>query len=39
MTGHITLERIAGAMLPARATLKVEYEKLYKTVLTSFVKT
>ena len=33
MTGHITLERIAGAMLSARATLKVEYEKLHKTVL------
>ena len=27
VTGHITLERIAGAMLSARATLKVEYEK------------
>jgi hypothetical protein len=24
------LERIAGAMLSARATLKVEYEKLHK---------
>src|SRR6201982_1946695 len=34
VTGHITLERIAGAMLSARATLKVEYEKLHKTVLT-----
>ena len=30
---HITLERIAGAMLSARATLKVEYEKLHKIVL------
>jgi len=35
VTGHITLERIAGAMLSARATLKVEYEKLHKTVLTA----
>ena len=34
VTGHITLERIAGAMLSARATLKVEYEKLHKIVLT-----
>ena len=34
VTGHITLERIAGAMLSARATLKVEYEKLHKSVLT-----
>ena len=33
-TGHITLERIAGAMLSARATLKAEYEKLHKIVLT-----
>ena len=33
VTGHITLERIAGAMLSARATLKVEYEKLHKIVL------
>jgi transposase len=30
VSGHIT----AGAMLSARATLKVEYEKLHKTVLT-----
>ena len=34
VSGHITLERIAGAMLSARATLKVEYEKLHKIVLT-----
>ena len=34
VSGHITLERIAGAMLSARATLKVEYEKLHKSVLT-----
>ena len=34
VTGHITLERIAGAMLSARAPLKVEYEKPHKTVLT-----
>ena len=34
VTGHITLERIAGAMLSARATLKAEYEKLHKIVLT-----
>ena len=34
VTGHITLERIAGAMLSARATLKVEYENLHKIVLT-----
>jgi transposase len=33
VTGQATLERIAGAMLAARATLKVEYEKLHKTVL------
>src|ERR1700720_2669329 len=34
VTGHITLERIAGAMFSARATLRVEYEKLHKTLLT-----
>ena len=34
VTGHIALERIAGAMLSARATLKAEYEKLHKIVLT-----
>ena len=33
VTGQATLERIAGAMLLARATLKVEYEKLHKIVL------
>ena len=33
MTGHTTLERIAEAMLPARATLKAQYEKLHKAVL------
>jgi transposase len=31
--GHATLERIAQAMLLARATLKAEYEKLHKAVL------
>ena len=31
--GHATLERIARAMLSARATLKAEYEKLHKAVL------
>ena len=34
VSGHITLERIARAMLSARATLKVEYERLHKAVLT-----
>jgi transposase len=33
VTGQATLERIAGAMLSARATLKVKYEKLHKAVL------
>jgi transposase len=33
ITGQATLERIAGAMLLARAALKVEYEKLHKAVL------
>ena len=33
VTGQATLERIAGAMLLARAALKVEYEKLHKAVL------
>ena len=33
VTGHITLERIAEAMLSARATLKAQYEKLHKAVL------
>src|SRR5436305_9259269 len=33
VTGQATLERIAAAMLLARAALKVEYEKLHKTVL------
>jgi len=32
-TGQATLERIAGAMLAARATLKAEYETLHKAVL------
>src|SRR5262249_30992576 len=32
-TGHATLERIADAMLSARATLKAQYEKLHKAVL------
>jgi transposase len=32
VTGQATLERIAAAMLSARATLK-EYDKLHKTVL------
>jgi transposase len=31
--GQATLERIAGAMLSARAALKSEYEKLHKAVL------
>jgi transposase len=31
--GHATLERIAQAMLLARATLKAEYEKLHRAVL------
>ena len=31
--GQATLERIAGAMLSARADLKSEYEKLHKAVL------
>jgi transposase len=31
--GQATLERIAGAMLSARAALKAEYEKLHKAVL------
>src|ERR1019366_9132733 len=33
VTGQVTLERIATAMLSARAALKVEYEKLHKPVL------
>jgi transposase len=33
VTGHTTLEHIAEAMLPARATLKAQYEKLHKAVL------
>ena len=33
VTGQATLERIAGAMLSARAALKAEYEKLHKAVL------
>jgi transposase len=33
VTGQATLERIAEAMLSARAALKVEYEKLHKAVL------
>jgi transposase len=33
VTGQATLERIAGAMLLARAALKTEYEKLHKAVL------
>src|SRR6186713_480674 len=33
VTGQATLEGIAAAMLSARAALKVEYEKLHKTVL------
>jgi hypothetical protein len=32
VTGQATLERIAAAMLSARATLKTEYDKLHKTV-------
>jgi hypothetical protein len=33
VAGQATLERIAGAMLSARSTLKAEYEKLHKAVL------
>ena len=33
VTGHTTLERIAEAMLSARATSKAQYEKLHKAVL------
>ena len=33
VTGHTTLERIAEAMLSARATLQAQYEKLHKAVL------
>src|SRR5579863_7974721 len=33
VTGQATLERIAWAMLSARAALKSEYEELHKTVL------
>lgn len=33
VTGQATLERIAGAMLAARATLKAEYAKLHRAVL------
>jgi transposase len=33
VTGQATLERIAVAMLSARAALKAEYEKLHKAVL------
>ena len=33
VTGQATLERIAEAMLSARAALKAEYEKLHKAVL------
>jgi transposase len=37
VTGQATLERIAEAMLSARATLQTEYEKLHKAVL-AFVR-
>jgi transposase len=33
VTGHTTLERIAEAMLSARASLQAQYEKLHKAVL------
>jgi transposase len=33
VTGHTMLERIAEAMLSARATLKAQYEKLHKAVV------
>ena len=33
VTGQATLEHITRAMLSARAVLKVEYEKLHKSVL------
>ena len=37
VTGHTMLERIAEAMLSARATLQAQYEKLHKAVL-AFVR-
>src|SRR5262245_4208358 len=37
VTGQATLERIAEAMLSARATLQAQYEKLHKAVL-AFVR-
>src|SRR5262249_27724333 len=33
VTGQVTLERIAEAMLSSRATLQAQYEKLHKAVL------
>jgi len=33
VAGQATLERIAGAMLSARAALKMEYGKLHRAVL------
>jgi transposase len=33
VTGQATLERIAGAMLSARAALRAEYEKLHRALL------
>src|SRR5436190_15469128 len=37
VTGHTMLERIAEAMLSARATLQAQYEKLHKAML-AFVR-
>jgi transposase len=37
VTGHTMLDRIAEAMLSARATLQAQYEKLHKAVL-AFVR-
>ena len=37
VTGHTMLERIAEAMLSARATLQAQYEKMHKAVL-AFVR-
>ena len=39
VTGHATLERIAEAMLSARATLQAQYEKLQRLCSRLFVKT
>ena len=39
VTGQATLERIAEAMLSARATLQAQYEKLQRLCSRLFVKT